>query len=289
MRAVLQMKVRKCSRSSGGFTLIELLVVIAIIGILASLLLPSLVRVKQKARMTRCISNFRQIGVGFALYTGDRSDRFPPNEVYEADSTNMNSLRWKSTFPAIGGADPDSLDSKWLPRAVNRPLYPYVPAANVFYCRDSDKFGRPADNPNLRSPESMWSSYGCCYFYNTFYNYRSRVPRDDPEANLAGKVTSWVPNPSLFICMYELSAMTWGDVESYGQIFETSHESNLTYGFLQIDLSQHSRERFISPLLFVDGHAAHFDFTKTLKADPDYCHEPTRDWVWYKPAINHGP
>ena len=39
----------------------------------------------------------------------------------------------------------------------------------------------------------------------------------------------------------------------------------------------------MSPLLFVDGHAGFFDFTKTIKADADYIWEPTKDWIWYKP------
>jgi prepilin-type N-terminal cleavage/methylation domain-containing protein len=57
-----------------AFTLIELLVVIAIIGILASLLLPSLTRAKQRAQMMECLSTLRQVAVTTEAYAGDFGD-----------------------------------------------------------------------------------------------------------------------------------------------------------------------------------------------------------------------
>jgi prepilin-type N-terminal cleavage/methylation domain-containing protein len=63
------------AKNKAAFTLIELLVVCAIIGILASLLLPTLSRAKLKAKTAACTSNLRQIGTAFTIFAHDIEHR----------------------------------------------------------------------------------------------------------------------------------------------------------------------------------------------------------------------
>lgn len=63
------------------FTLIELLVVIAIIGILASLLLPSLEQARNKAKDAVCASNIKQISILMVAYTSDDDGILPHHRV----------------------------------------------------------------------------------------------------------------------------------------------------------------------------------------------------------------
>jgi prepilin-type N-terminal cleavage/methylation domain-containing protein len=73
-----------------GFTLIELLVVIAIIAILAGLLLPALSKAKTKAQGIACLSNMKQLGLAWTLYTHEFDDRVPPNPGLVATDPRLN-------------------------------------------------------------------------------------------------------------------------------------------------------------------------------------------------------
>jgi prepilin-type N-terminal cleavage/methylation domain-containing protein/prepilin-type processing-associated H-X9-DG protein len=76
-----------------GFTLIELLVVIAIIAILASLLLPSLAKAKEKGRQAQCINSVRQQTLAVLMYADEHADILPPTAYNDAAG---NEVDWPS-------------------------------------------------------------------------------------------------------------------------------------------------------------------------------------------------
>jgi prepilin-type N-terminal cleavage/methylation domain-containing protein/prepilin-type processing-associated H-X9-DG protein len=60
-----------------AFTLIELLVTIAIISILASILFPVFARARENARRANCMSNLKQLSLGWLMYAQDYDSRLP--------------------------------------------------------------------------------------------------------------------------------------------------------------------------------------------------------------------
>ena len=284
--SVVRQRCANVTKIRAAFTLIELLVVIAIIGILASLLLPAFARAKKKAKMTQCISNFRQIGVGVSLYTINHTDYFPPTYVKEVNGDQ------KCTAFGLGGKDPRSDDLRCFPTANVRPLAEYMRAIESFHCpEDMGIHTVPCADPTLEALKpSCWESAGCSYNYNIYIPwaryYRTRYPLEGGTRSLGGNQTSWVPKPSLFILVNEPPARSYEVVGgSPPCVFTHWHYSR---GYTRADWRTpdvaSDGQKFISPILFVDGHAAQHDFTSTMKANPDFIYEETKDWMWYKPG-----
>ena len=59
----------------GGFTLTELLVVIGLIAVMISMLMPALSKVRAAANAANCLSNLRQMGTAWTMYTAENRGR----------------------------------------------------------------------------------------------------------------------------------------------------------------------------------------------------------------------
>jgi prepilin-type N-terminal cleavage/methylation domain-containing protein len=171
-----------------AFTLIELLVVIAIIALLMAILIPALRLAKQQAATSVCLSNTKNLALGWYMYMGDNDGRIMSCEdnAVEQNGTfvgwvgvprdsNGNLLSISQVTPAVTDED----EIRGIEVGV---LYPYVKNPDAYHC--------PADNlrKSIYDRTGVFVSYGvprCLYGILSSSNalYNLQIKRFD-EINL---------------------------------------------------------------------------------------------------------
>lgn len=148
------------SRPESGFTLVELLVVLVVLAVLAAIAFPVLVKAKQSAQVSQCLSNMRQLGIAFRMYTDDYHDRLPSAVPWGVPGSIRNN----------GSSTIQELLSSYIPgdlRPIRTPdgKVRYVDAS-VFTC-PSDR-GLPAAYAakcGIKAQVPVWKQTGCSYEY----------------------------------------------------------------------------------------------------------------------------
>jgi prepilin-type N-terminal cleavage/methylation domain-containing protein len=168
---------RYCRRQLGAtaFTLIEMLVVIAIIAILAAMLMPSLMKARQRALQTACTNNLKNIGIAALMYSEVYNGQlwrtpFPGPKatvVYQKDRTGMDNFHnlgalvgWKYIAdPRLLGCPGNS--GNWGKLAIVGTNY------RAFY---------PNDAAKLRAADTTQIPYYLCSDYAQLHSDESTEP-----------------------------------------------------------------------------------------------------------------
>jgi prepilin-type N-terminal cleavage/methylation domain-containing protein/prepilin-type processing-associated H-X9-DG protein len=165
-----------------GFTLIELLVVIAVIAILAAILFPVFAQARERARLSACVSNMRQIGTALTMYVQDYDETYPYIRFHAPGAANWQAAQkghysyvWRNAIaPYLKSIDVLGCPSDPYSRAV-----PGTPGAVP------PKAGMNAEGWEVEPGQRMPISYAMNACASTWYPADSKEGESSPPLRLS--------------------------------------------------------------------------------------------------------
>jgi len=145
-------RISKCRNK--GLTLVEMLIVLAIIGVIAAILLPVLGKARESGRRTACLSNLKQLGLAFNMYTQDANRKYPFAGVYTPFAGHSTGWapgngHWVAGRPnepiaCVGPGNPAGCTevgqyiNGWKAIPEEGALFSYVRSTQVYMCPSND-------------------------------------------------------------------------------------------------------------------------------------------------------
>jgi len=226
-----------------AFTLIELLVVIAIISLLFAIIMPALSLAKRKAATTVCLSNTKNLSLGWFMYSGDNDGRIMSSEDEPTGRERSGKfVGWCGVPRTATGAEmsntqtnPSVTDEDEIRGIERGMLFPYVKEPKAYHC--------PGDTTrkSIYDGTRVFVTYSvpkCLYGFpnDTSANYSTQIRRfseiTQPSIRYvfveSGETRNWNASHHFVIAAPEYTNLnTWG----WWGVMAINHGDSSVLGF----------------------------------------------------------